>query len=516
MRITCLILVVLGLTPVTDSGGERILNALQDEKEEPDRWLARLEPFSPYPANWIPQLLDSPHTMVVIDALEHVDIVQADDHLRSRIVALLNSSADADVRTAALRKLATSPEAQSEVRAAIARILTRPDSEQELVSCSLQNIPQTGGSLAEFEQHLCAVMSHGSSEHRYLAYVALGKMHLAEDSNQLRNLSTPDAHRDWTYQLFHAIRATSGERQKWCEAIHQLLLHDIPVWIRIESLRTLVHIAPDQARTAAAILSGLDDRDAYLSQQVADLLSGLDGNSIDVVYTLSEGLPVSNSEKLPILLGALSRFGPNGAPAAATIVSMLEQCHGQTDHFLVAHFLTTLRQMKSLPNDVTERIVTLLSMNSPLYRERPQREVVWLRAYVFATLADVGVPDSTIPHLVDAIANADSHTPAIQCGAAVRAVAAMGERAESMLPYLLDAFGRRFPLNSFSLDRYDTRSPENEVTNVEREILRAFEKMNVLNKPGVIRLLQSLAVNEGQHSTADERLRTEASRLLTK
>ena len=143
-RMNCLIFAVLCLTPVTASGDERILKALRDRDQEPDRWLARLELFSPYPANWVLLLLGSPHASVVTHVLDHLDIAQVDDCQRRKIVELLNSSEDMDVRLSALRKLATSPESHTDVREAIMRILTRPNSNHELVSASLQIIAQTG------------------------------------------------------------------------------------------------------------------------------------------------------------------------------------------------------------------------------------------------------------------------------------------------------------------------------------------------------------------------------------
>jgi hypothetical protein len=233
-----------------------------------------------------------------------------------------------------------------------------------------------------------------------------------------------------------------------------------------------------------------------------------------VLSQLGERLLDSRRENQMRLLRAVGGFGRQGVATAPAVIAVLEASDGRTDHFFVAECLTTLRALKCVPLNIRERLVLLLRESSTLYRERPRREVIWLRSYMFSTLAAIGVPDSAYPFLLDAIANADEKTHAVHCGAAVRAVGSMGERAKPILPYLLDAFTRPLPLNDFSLERYDTRYPPSEATTVQLEIVRTFEAIKATEDPIVMVLLRSLANAGADGTIADQRLQAEARRIL--
>jgi hypothetical protein len=177
---------------------------------------------------------------------------------------------------------------------------------------------------------------------------------------------------------------------------------------------------------------------------------------------------------------------------AAGVARILRQAHGATDEREVAKHLEALRALGLEASSVAESVAELLNESSPLYRDRDKHEVMRLRAYVFVVLSDIGVPNSAVPLIVDALANSDDEM-GYHFAAAARAAGSLGPRARPLIPHLCSGMQRYYHRDEFSLERYNPDYPQEEATTVQGEAIAALAKISVTSDTAVVELLNSYA-----------------------
>lgn len=192
-------------------------------------------------------------------------------------------------------------------------------------------------------------------------------------------------------------------------------------------------------------------------------------------------------------------------PGKTRLASLLERCDGKTDHRVVAGLLDLVRRHGAGDPHLAETVAALLPHQADLFQGRDRWYVLRLRAYMFATLADIGFPDSALPMLVDALAYVDERMSAVEFGAAARVVATLGPEGRRFIPYLMQTIGLRLAEEKFSLDRYETEFPPEEATTVEIEAVRSIGAVGTLEDEDALTLLRAVTQAAPQ-SMLDPRL----------
>jgi hypothetical protein len=90
-----------------------------------------------------------------------------------------------------------------------------------------------------------------------------------------------------------------------------------------------------------------------------------------------------------------------------------------------------------------ENLVELLDERSTLFQNRDELLLHHLRAYLLATLSDIGVPKDSMPYIIDGLANSDDRMAQV-FAAAARAAAALGPEAAEVVPLLMRALEPEF------------------------------------------------------------------------
>jgi protein SCO1/2 len=175
------------------------------------------------------------------------------------------------------------------------------------------------------------------------------------------------------------------------------------------------------------------------------------------------------------LLCVLSTAGAVQSMTVSGLVAWLEHADGRTDDRLVAAALDALRAHGAEARAAGPAVARLLRHQSALYRNRDKREVVRLRAYLFATLADVGVPREAYPALLDALVLVDDRTTPQVVGAAARAAGSLGADRPAFQPILVSLLEWYENPDEFTLARFDPTFPAEEATNARLELASAKE-----------------------------------------
>ncbi len=180
------------------------------------------------------------------------------------------------------------------------------------------------------------------------------------------------------------------------------------------------------------------------------------------------------------------------------LAALLKHGTGATDQDAIVAVLDAMRAHPDDAADLAEALSRLLPHQAAIYQGRDKWQVLRLRAYLFVTLSEVGVTDSALPMLVDALAFVDERMSAVEFGAAVRAVGTLGPRGQGFAPYLLRTLGARFAEEEFSLDRYDYPFPRDEATTVQIEAMRALGAIGHHDDAEVMVLLRTIAEGRGR------------------
>lgn len=185
------------------------------------------------------------------------------------------------------------------------------------------------------------------------------------------------------------------------------------------------------------------------------------------------------------------------AAALGEVGVLLTASSAGSDAALVASALDVLRAAGPDPAAPVEAVSGLLPYRSPLYSDRDKVLVTRLRAYLLATLCDIGVPDSAFPVVLDVLVHADEYTPTLELAAAARAAGRLGPRGRPFIPYLLQAIYLDSAAEAVSLERFAARFPSGEATTAQREAVRSLGRLATPADHGVVATLGRLAGYRG-------------------
>jgi cytochrome oxidase Cu insertion factor (SCO1/SenC/PrrC family) len=187
---------------------------------------------------------------------------------------------------------------------------------------------------------------------------------------------------------------------------------------------------------------------------------------------------------------------------------VLAHADGNTGAAQVAAAIDVVRAQHA--SNAAEALVALLPHRSALFAGRDKDEVIRLRAYILATLADIGVPPSARPALLDILAHVDAGNSPLEVAAAAHAVATLGERGREFTPHLLTALGVRLSVEELSLARFEQDYPPSEATTAQLELVRALGRI----APADDRDLHTALEQVIDDPERDPRLVAEARRVL--
>jgi protein SCO1/2 len=247
-----------------------------------------------------------------------------------------------------------------------------------------------------------------------------------------------------------------------------------------------------------------------LSEATPSVYSEFDSTATRVLSALESNDPTRQREGLRDLLGRKSSV----SWAIPAIERLINRCDGRTDDRLVASSLTVLRREGKSAGTSRNMLVALMAERAPLYDQRDKYETVRLRAYVLLTLADTGNADAAIPYIHDYLTNAEEFGPGFEAGAGARAAGMLGPGGREFLDELVVLFARSFNDPNFSLERYESDFPDRECTTVQREILRAFQRIGFADAENVHRLLEACAANKSRQAQDDFHIVREAKIAL--
>jgi protein SCO1/2 len=172
------------------------------------------------------------------------------------------------------------------------------------------------------------------------------------------------------------------------------------------------------------------------------------------------------------------RAAPDDAlHSLASVESLLAHSDGATDDLLVAAALDVIRGLGPRAQSAGATLSALLSYRAAIYHDRDKLISSRLRAYVFATLSDIGVPEAAEPALLDALAHVDERMVPLEVGAAARAVGTLGARGDAFKDYLVSVLSTRISEEEFTLAHFESRFTPDQSTTIQIEALRALGRI---------------------------------------
>jgi hypothetical protein len=170
-------------------------------------------------------------------------------------------------------------------------------------------------------------------------------------------------------------------------------------------------------------------------------------------------------------------MGTNAVSAVPAITNLLRAAaEGRANIRETGVCLDVLRALGSNATKASAVVAALLPENCPVYRNVEKHEVDRFRGFLFATLAEIGVPKETTPFIADALANSDSRMSYAFAGAA-RAAGTLGQNAV-LLPHLLRPLEKDVPQDFLSFAEFDAHFVAGgEYTTCQVESLRALRRI---------------------------------------
>lgn len=195
------------------------------------------------------------------------------------------------------------------------------------------------------------------------------------------------------------------------------------------------------------------------------------------------------------------------------LADLLSTSDSRTDHRVIGGLLDEIRRRGDADIGLSEQLAKLLPHQSALYQNRDKWNVIRLRSYLFATLADIGFPNSAMPDLADALAFVDERMAAVEIGSAIHVAGTLGDDGRQFLPYMLRAISQRFAEEEFSLSRYAVDFPREEATTVQLEVIRTAEKIGLATDKELLTVLRAIA-DSPSYSALDPRFVAASRRAL--
>jgi hypothetical protein len=449
--------------------------------------------------------------------LEHCSVSAAP--ASTDIIRILNDpDTDVNVRSAAVSALSKIVPGNPEAAAAIAKQFEYSVMPPRLKRGIAQALGNMGSSAQPYLAKLKECLADPDLSIQYTAYCGIG--HAVDTAGWLSN---PDSAIDTAGVLDIA--------REW----KALSTPSFPPEQNSTHLAQLLREARGEARryrqcVAIVSLGSLRDSDTNALEVLLDLAGADDpflanlakGSLIKIPKSASSSLPVlqnalRNSHTAVTVLAAnlLRDLGQDAGPAVTELIRVLRKANSHTPHYVIGAVLDALRSIGRAAANSSPILVEMLQEQNPLYRDYGSFEVHYLRGYVLATLADVGVPDDAFPFVLDALANSRNTGSHIFAGAA-RACAAMGPRAAAAAPFLLRALQTGSSEHLVSFERYFIRISSNaRNTTAKIEAVRALGALRAEARAAVPALEELAARQEDPDEGAlTPPLKEEAAKAL--
>jgi HEAT repeat protein len=267
---------------------------------------------------------------------------------------------------------------------------------------------------------------------------------------QMRNLRALSD--DDLYPTFMGLMEAGSQASASVPLLLKVVEHDPRLYLKCIALQALAATGNGNPQAIEALLNAIESGDEWVAMFAAQALTQLT-SSETAITALAGALDQGNARVGWQAAIALKRFGPAAAPAAASLARALARADHRIPDKQIGAYLEALKSIGPTHSSVSETLVSLLSEQSPIYRNRSEYVAHHLRAFILATLAETGVPKTALPYILDSLANSDDRRAGI-FAAAARAAGKLGPEAGSTVPFLLralqgDIFNGRFAFDSF-------------------------------------------------------------------
>ena len=270
-----------------------------------------------------------------------------------------------------------------------------------------------------------------------------------------------------------------------------------PKYFRAVALRKLVG-SGDDPNAVRATLNSIGDSDAFISELAANVLAKMNGVTAASADVLAASLAHADGRVRLHSAIALRRAGPKAVSAVPAIANLMgEAAAGRANIRETGVCLDVLRALGSNASPASTAVAALLPENCAVYRNVEKHEVDRFRGFLFATLAEIGVPKEALPFIADALANSDNRMSYGFAGAA-RAAGASGQNATELLPHLLRPLEKDAPQDFLSFAEFDAHFVAGgEYTTCQVESLRALRRIGkpARNATPIVRAFLARAVD---------------------
>jgi hypothetical protein len=374
-------------------------------------------------------------------------------------------------------------------RALAARVIGTTRMTSETVSALVQ---QLGGASKELRVILLEVIA--SSSRAGITFVPQLKHYLRDPNGsvqfhgfraiqQIEQTSSRDGDDPDLGVHYENARHLSQPEADTGLALRVLQQSDAPKYLTCVALLDLASSA--ETLPTDVILRRVGDADEFVAALAQNVLQRV-GVGSRGVSTLAQGLSSSNAAIRINSLLQLRALGTEAKGAGNALGAALRQA--ATDAASpreVGTSLDVLRVIGTNAGGVSETLVQLLDEQSPIYRNVERHQVHRLRGFLFATLAETGVPKTALPVIVAALANSDRRA-AMEFAGAARAAAALGPAAREAVPFLLRALTERIDEDFIAFDTFDSHGVAgSEHTTCQVEALRALSRIGASDESTV-------------------------------
>lgn len=352
-------------------------------------------------------------------------------------------------------------------------------------------------------------LSHSDPRLQFAAYRATGEIEALPASPSLPEMQDVAA---WKgpggYAAFKAQWKIPDARARSPVLKALFLDTQLPEYVRASAFPLLGEEAMEDPVVVRAALVSTSGEDALLSPLVRTALPHA------AVRLLADALRDPRpGVRLQAALALKSR-GHDAAPAIPNLCEALRAADGATEAGVIAAYLDVLRAVGKTARPAADVLSGLLSEEARLWSGRDKGNVTRLRAYLFVTLSDIGVPSSAIGPIIDALVNTDERMSSLEAVAAARAAGFVQTGGQLVVGHLVQALEKGYFDETFSLERYETEFPTEEATTFSREAIRALWRLGPQGNQEALALLDRMA--KGEHATVrrDPSLAAEARRAL--
>lgn len=375
---------------------------------------------------------------------------------------------------------------------------------------------KANSALARVEKYLNDV----DPEVAFHAYRAFGQI-LALPNPPLEELLKNEEFRpngkDRGYAALVAVQSYGRSAKAVAPAIVRALNNDHPAYYRAMLIETLGVLRPCDAESAQALLEVIALEGEFFQRRAAAALESLvDPGCAALIPVLAEAVTHPVAAVRLAAVQALRRYGKMAAPALPGVIAGIKECDGETPMPLFIGYLDLLRSMGKDAARAGASLVAQLPERSALYKGRNATFVHAMRSYVLVTLADIGVPKTALPFVLDGLNN--TAPGAVHAyAAAARAAGALGPGAREAVPGLLRALSKDFYDPPLSLRTFDDLLSHLSVgqaeTSARIEAIRALAKVGNDAKEA-LPLLRRLARERPDRPDGSPELGPEAEKAI--